>query len=224
MKKANKILWGVLLVALGVIFLLNALDVTDVDLFFDGWWTLFIIIPCTVGLFTERDKVGNLIGLAIGVILLLWRQDIVPLNYLWKIILPAIVILVGLRLILEGFWKKKKDPVVVIKGDKGSRRSGVAVFSGCDLSIDGEVFEGADLVAVFGGVECDLRRAVIEQDCVINVTSVFGGVDVLVPPNVQVKTDCMAIFGGVDNVTLVNPTAPTVYIKGLCLFGGVEVK
>ena len=224
MKKANKILWGVILVAVGVIFLLNALGVTNLEVFFDGWWTLFIIVPCLIGLFTERDKMGNLIGLVIGVILLLWRQDIVPLNYLWKIIVPAIVILTGLRLIFEGMRKKKKDPVVIIKGDKGSKRTGVAVFSGCDMSIDGEVFEGADLVAVFGGVECDLRQAVIEQDCVVNITAVFGGVDILVPKNVQVKTDCMAIFGGVDNVTQINADAPTVYIKGLCLFGGAEIK
>ena len=56
MKKVTSIIIGVALVAVGVIFALNAFDVTDIDMFFDGWWTVFIIIPCTVGLFTERKK------------------------------------------------------------------------------------------------------------------------------------------------------------------------
>ena len=36
MKKAKKIVWGILLVVLGVIWGLNALEVTDIDIFFDG--------------------------------------------------------------------------------------------------------------------------------------------------------------------------------------------
>lgn len=56
MQKLNRILWGVVLVAVGVVFALNALHIVDINIFFDGWWTLFIIIPCTVGLITEREK------------------------------------------------------------------------------------------------------------------------------------------------------------------------
>ncbi|MEE1115844.1 MAG: hypothetical protein UH851_03185, partial [Clostridia bacterium] len=40
-------------------FALNAFNITDIDVFFDGWWTLFIIIPCAIGLFTEREKIGG---------------------------------------------------------------------------------------------------------------------------------------------------------------------
>ena len=45
MQKLNRILWGVVLVAVGVVFALNALNIVDINIFFDGWWTLFIIIP-----------------------------------------------------------------------------------------------------------------------------------------------------------------------------------
>ena len=37
----------------GVIFGLNALEITDINIFFDGWWTLFIIVPCFIGLFKD---------------------------------------------------------------------------------------------------------------------------------------------------------------------------
>ena len=75
MQKATKIIWGIILIAVGALFALNALGLTTFHLFFDGWWSLFIIIPCTIGLFTERDKTGNLIGIAVGVFLLLCCQN-----------------------------------------------------------------------------------------------------------------------------------------------------
>ena len=71
MKKITKILWGIVLIVLGVIFALNALNIADINVFFDGWWTLFIIIPSLISLFNDHDKVGGLIGIAIGVFLLL---------------------------------------------------------------------------------------------------------------------------------------------------------
>ena len=46
---------------------INALSIAYIDIFFDGWWTLFIIIPCFIGLFNDRDRTGNLIGLVVGV-------------------------------------------------------------------------------------------------------------------------------------------------------------
>ena len=42
MKKLSKILWGVVLVLVGGIFALNAFGITNFEVFFDGWWTLFI--------------------------------------------------------------------------------------------------------------------------------------------------------------------------------------
>lgn len=93
MKKASKILLGILLIAVGVIFALNAFQITHINVFFDGWWTLFIIVPCLFGLFTEQDKTGNLVGILIGVFLLLWRQGILKFSLIWKLAIPAIIII-----------------------------------------------------------------------------------------------------------------------------------
>ena len=71
MKKSSKIIWGVVLIIGGIIFALNALNITNIDVFFDVWWTLIIIIPHLVGLFTEREKIRNIVGISVGVLLLL---------------------------------------------------------------------------------------------------------------------------------------------------------
>lgn len=225
MKKLSSILWGLVLVAIGVIFALNALNVTDIDVFFDGWWTLFIIVPCTVGLFTEREKTGNIIGIIIGVFLLLCCQDILSFSMLWKLLLPAIIVIIGLKMVFNGlFGNKSREIFAKIKQDGKKFKSTTATFSGCDINYDGEVFEGAELTAVFGGVECDLRKAIIENDCAIQVTAVFGGIDIMVPDNVNVKVNSNCIFGGVSNKTTVHKDAPTIYISGTCLFGGADIE
>lgn len=225
MKKVSSVIWGILLVAVGVVFALNALEITNIDIFFDGWWTLFIIVPCGVGLFTEREKTGNLIGLAVGVFLLLCCWDVLDFSMVWKLLVPAIIVIVGLKMLLTGlFGNKANEMIAKMKEEGKDPRVGCAAFSGCDLSYDGEVFEGAELTAVFGGVKCDLRNAIIEKDCAIQLSAIFGGIDILVPEHVNVKVSTNSIFGGVSNKTGFHKDAPTIYISGTCMFGGLEIK
>lgn len=69
MKKIENTVIGLILIIIGVIIGLNAFHITNIDLFFDGWWTLFIIVPCFFGLFKDQDKTGNIIGLIVGIYL-----------------------------------------------------------------------------------------------------------------------------------------------------------
>ena len=227
MKKISKILWGVALIAVGVIFALNAFGITDIELFFDGWWTLFIIVPCLVGIFSEREKTGNIIGLLIGVFLLLCCQNVLGFDMLWKLAVPAMIVIIGLKLILAAAFGDKATKILEASRQNGdSIKTGCATFSGQNLNFDGEIFNGAELTAVFGGVKCDLRNAVIEKDCAVNATSIFGGIDILVPDYVNVKVNSNSIFGGVSekNHRTDIPGAVTVYINATCMFGGVEIK
>ena len=71
MKKFGNILWGIVLIIIGLIIGGNALGIVNINIFFDGWWTLFIIIPCFIGLFKDDENTGSLIGILVGVALLL---------------------------------------------------------------------------------------------------------------------------------------------------------
>lgn len=226
MKKVSNILWGILLVLFGVVIALKALGIANFDLFFDGWWTLFIIVPCTVGLFTNREKTGNIIGILIGVFLLLCCRDVLSFDLLWKLMVPAIIIIIGVKMIIGGlFGNKANDVMKKLKSDGANPKTGCATFSGCNLNFDGEVFDGAELTAVFGGVKCDLRNAIIEKDCAVSVSAIFGGIDILVPEGVNVKVNSNSIFGGISNKTKpIKDAAVTVYVGGTCLFGGVDIK
>lgn len=225
MKKAKNILWGIVLVAVGVLLGLKALDLIDFNIFFDGWWTLFILVPCGIGLFTQRDKTGNVIGILIGGCLLLACQGILSFAMLWKLLVPAVIVIIGLKMIFGGIFRNHvTDAVNKLDDESKPLPTGCATFSGCRMSFDHEVFEGAELTAVFGGVKCDLRNAVIEKDCVIKVSAIFGGIDLLVPDTVNVKTASTSLFGGISNKAAAKNQAHTIYVSGTCMFGGVDIK
>lgn len=227
MQKLNRILWGIVLVAVGVVFALNALDIVDINIFFDGWWTLFIIVPCAVGLVTEHEKVGNLIGLLAGVLLLLWCRDVLDFSMLWKLAIPAVIIIIGLKCIFGGVFGGKFDKIEAqMRADGANPANGFSAFSGQNLNFDNEVFTGADLNAVFGGVKCDLRGAIIESDCVINASAIFGGIDIFLPANVNVKVRSNSVFGGVSDKKHRNlpENTVTVYVNGSGIFGGVDIQ
>ena len=80
--------------------------------------------------------------------------------------------------------------------------------------------------AVFGGVKCDLRKAKIKEDVVINASAIFGGITILVPEDMQVKISSTPIFGGVsDERKNKNDNSKVIiYINATSMFGGVEIK
>ena len=63
MKRISSIIWGIALLAVSAVLILNAFEITSIDIFFDGWWTLFFIIPSLIGLISERDKTCSIIFL-----------------------------------------------------------------------------------------------------------------------------------------------------------------
>ena len=228
MKNFGNVLWGIVLIVIGVIVGGNALGITNIDVFFDGWWTLFIIVPCFIGLFKEREKTGNIIGLLVGVALLLCCQDILNFDMVWKLALPAILIIIGLSFIFKDtFDHKVNEEIKKLNKTNNKDNEYCATFSGQNVNFDGEKFTGANLTAVFGGVKCDLKNAIIENDVLINVSSIFGGVEISVPDNVKVKIKSSSMFGGVDEKKknqVESQEAHTIYINATCIFGGAEIK
>lgn len=225
MKRINSIIWGLVLLAVSAMLILNALEITNIEIFFDGWWTLFIIVPSLVGLFNGHDKTANIIGLLIGVFLLLACQNILDFDILWKLAVPVIIAVIGVKMILGGIGRNKGF-IKSIEANVDDIKTGFAAFSGQDIRFDNEIFRGAELTAVFGGIKCDLRNAVFEGDTVINAFCIFGGTDIFLPDNVNIKVKSNSLFGGIDNKKHQNSkdNQYTVYLNGVCIFGGVDVK
>ena len=230
MKQIKPIIWGIAIIALGLIFGGNALGLFNLDIFFDGWWTLFIIIPSVVSLITDQDKIMSLGFIAVGVILLLAAQNVFSYDVAWKVILAVFLVVVGLSIIVRSLFHNKNDQEVAkkieeAKKDGKSMDSQMAVFSGTDRVYKDEVFSGANLSAIFGGINLDLKDAKFTSDTVIKAFTLFGGIDIRVPDDIIVKLKSGFIFGGFSDDRK-NPSEKgkhTIYIDAAGAFGGVTI-
>ena len=226
MKKFENILWGIAFIVVGLILAGNAIGITNIDIFFDGWWTLFIIVPCFIGLFNDSDKTGNVIRLVIGGALLLACQGLLNFEMVWKLVVPVALVIIGVSIIFkDSIHGKINSEISKINKSQKDIPSYCATFSEQNANFENEEFKGADLTAVFGGVKCDLRQAIINSDTVIKAESIFGGVEIYVPSNVKVKIKSTPIFGGVTDKSVHNQESEhTIYINSTCIFGGVDIK
>lgn len=229
MKRTSKIIGGIALLAFGIVWALELLDVINISL--EGWWTLFIIVPCFVNIFSDRHKAGAIIGCGIGILLLLAARGIIPWNDIWKYMLCLVAVVWGVSLL---FFNNKKScchrhnseqtaPVVL----DGSKQHKIDVtFSKQEYSYDGQPFEGADVHVSFGFVSLDLRDADIRDGAVISVDCSFGGIQVRLPKGVCVNNGIDTAFAGVDCDCCTQPVdgVKTLHLKGHCNFGGIEIK
>lgn len=221
----SKKLWGVVFVGFGIVLGLNALDITNINIFFDGWWTLFIIVPSIIGLFNEKEnRTSNLIGLSIGIILLLSCLDIISFEIIFKLIIPFIFVMIGLNFIFSD--KITKNVKEKFKNfNKNNLEYIVAFFSEQKINKDNENFKGCNLDVVFGDIDIDLRNAKVEEEVIIKASSIFGSIDIKLDDNVNVILKSIPIFGSVNNRIRNNKdNKKNIYIDAFCLFGGINIR
>jgi predicted membrane protein len=247
------IIVGTSVLLVGVLFLLENFGLVHVRRLWEYWPV--ILIAWGVATATSSRHGGRVWGgmIAIaGVILLLGNLHIIDQS-IWRFIWPLFLIGVGLRILYRAARRRRRwgngnppdgpppeggpptggSPTGEPSADRGRRSEPGrldewAVFGGSRRRVDSQDFKGGETFAIFGGVELDLRSAIITQDeVVIDATALFGGVDIQVPENWNVAVEGHGIFGGYDDKTLhamPEDARPRVVITGSAVFGGVVVK
>lgn len=220
-KRISNTIWGLIFIVLGIGIVGDMAGAWELNLLFRGWWTLFLIVPALLGMVEHGIRVGNSVGLVLGVALLACCRGYLPWEVLYQLLVPVVMIVIGGVMVFKNLFHLH---IGRVKVPNEKRLEELVVFSGKNLVIHDQ-FYGMDGEAIFGGLTIDLRNAKIEENISIDAMAVFGGVDILVPANVSVKLSDISLFGGCSNQRKDSPVGgPTVYVNATALFGGVEVK
>ena len=215
MNKRN-LFWGIVLIVVGILFLGRNMNWWNFSIFFEGWWTLFLIVPSIISLVRKESMGTSFLILVLGVLMLLASQNVIDWSTIWKVFLPIIIMVVGLSIIFGN--RKVKTKMV-----KGNAKEYVAIFSGVDEVIN-KIENDFKMTAVFGGIELDMRDVTLDSDLVIDCFTLFGGIDIRLPKDVKVEVNGLPIFGGVENKYRNNHEAKvTVYINHTTICGGVDL-
>src|SRR5688500_9987877 len=173
------IVFGLILVAAGLIFLLHNLGVH----YFDEFWNFWPLGLIAVGLskaFSGRhdERTFGWIMTFIGGIFfarfaLGWD---VHLGQFW----PVIPIIVGVSIIMRAIQGPKPPRPGV---DTASAVHERAIVGGIARKNTSQNFQGGELTAVMGGCELDLREARIAgSEAVIDCFTIWGGIVIQIPP------------------------------------------
>ncbi|HEX5949289.1 MAG TPA: DUF5668 domain-containing protein [Actinomycetota bacterium] len=221
--KPGRILLGVALIALGVIFLLDRADVLDAGETIGDWWPAAIIAVGAVQLFDRpRSLLGPGIVIGIGVILLLFTTDVVT-GSVFALLWPALLIAIGIGIL---FRHGRGPSVTREEGSSDDVVRATSVFGGHEVVSRSSAFKGGSATAVFGAVTVDLRNATMDPEGArVDITAILGGVEILVPRGWRVTTSGTPILGGIDNKTSGEAAeGPELRIDALTFLGGTDIK
>lgn len=217
--------FGVTIVALGGVLLLRNLEIIKFDSWNVFWGTVWAAGLVLAGLVTivssQRllTRAWGLLLMAAGVSVGLNAYGIIDVS-IWKLFWPVVLIAVGLMMVFSiGSANRKRAEK---SGTDDNEK--VAIFYGEQSRVRGD-YTGGSATAIFGGVDLDLRQANIKDGAIIDVFTFCGGININLPDDVIVKNEVRGVLGGSDDKTMSKPSAKkTIYLKGECVLGGLEIK
>lgn len=230
---SSQVILGLLVVGMGVLFLLDNLNILSFRHAI-GFWPLAFIVAGLLALFGQGPRSGNYMGavlVGVGVLMMLGRTGILYVSWdtLWPLALIALGGLVLYRSLGPGRVRQGVG-VTLAKGPGDAAGADdvidiVAVLGGFERRVGSQDFRGGEITAIMGGCMLDLREASIVKEAVINVFTIWGGINIKVPPDWTVVLRGTPVMGGFAEKTATAPAnGKRLVIRGYAIMGGVEVR
>ncbi|MGE5382309.1 MAG: LiaI-LiaF-like domain-containing protein [Omnitrophica WOR_2 bacterium] len=217
---------GVILILFGGLYFMHQANMLDPRL----WHVIFswqmLLIAFGVLALSEKNYGWGTTLIVVGGMFLYKRYTGHPIDYFW----PILIIIAGLAILFvrPRYWNQTNSGQSKEGISEGDVLNETAIFGGNDRIIRTENFKGGTVVSIFGGSKIDLTQANIQPGNTIymGISSIFGGSTLIVPPDWNTKLEVTSILGGFSdkryNVNV--DKSKTLVIRGICIFGGGELK
>jgi predicted membrane protein len=221
-----QVVLGLAIVAFGLLLTADNLDYLEAGRVI-AYWPLILVAFGFAKLFQSDTTSGRLFGvvlIAVGGWMTADELWGVPLNLeQWW---PVALVVLGVLIISRGF---RGEPISDLTNTLSSSDTAVSEFafwSGKVRRNASASFRRADITAIMGGVELDLRAAGTGgQEAVIDVFVWWGGVEITVPPDWVVSNQVVAIMAGADDSSSGTQDARhRLVVRGFVVMGGIEIK
>ena len=225
---SSQVVIGLLVIAVGVIFTLDNLGIIYAEDYLQYWPVALVVIGGVKVWHARHDGrglLGGLIFLGVGSYMLLNHLIYIRLDA--RYVFPLILVFLGGFMVWRGVFAGSGRAKA---SDGLTHFSALAVMGGVVRRSNAQAFEGADLTAIMGGCDVDLRDASIapNAEAVIDVFAFWGGIDLKVPEDWVVVNRVIPLMGGVDDRTRTPIDASAaqkrLVIRGIVIMGGISVR
>lgn len=230
MKKStsqSQFLFGLLILVMGVIALINSLNILQLRNVFHFWPTAFIVF----GLFklsqsaTGKQRIWAGFFIALGSLMTLSNMGIIHFNIRdWW---PVILIIVGIKMIMSDKLKFNLSAVECVpdKDISDQHIDLVAVLGASIGNVKSQNFRSGNITAFMGGVELDMQQANIVDTATLDITCVMGGAVLKIPRDWVVVNQAFSFMGGIEDKSIPSADATKkLIITGSAFMGGIEIK
>jgi predicted membrane protein len=224
----GRIFWGLILIGLGVLFLLDQLGEIDFGEVVSRYWpVIFIVLGLSILVGNGFRNAGSgIFFILFGAFFLLMRLRILhrDLWHYWPVFVIAAGVWVLVRPVFcpDGPTDKKKTPELTTDDLKVS-----AVFAGLKRRVDSPSFQGGKAEIVLGSLELDLTGATpAGGQAVVYLSVVLGSIELRVPREWTVIIDGTPVLGSVEDKR--RPVAEserkgTLHLKTSVVLGSIEI-
>jgi len=235
----GRLVMGLIVISLGVLFLLENLGYVYVRDIWEFWPVILIVLGAS-RMATCRSNgamISGLILMVIGGIFLAHNLGYIPFDVA-RLFWPVVLILAGVGMLFRGFERSwGQNPfqgmnlpfnVPNMAQDSPDSTRQFCIFGGSRRRVTSQQYEGGEALAIFGGVNIDLRQAGSKKpEVYLEANALFGGVDIRVPDSWAISVRGVGIFGGFDDHSRYRdpqPGKPTLVVTGTAMFGGVSIR
>ncbi len=219
----SSLFFGVIVVCIGAVFLLDNLHILEADRILPWWPALLIGLGFAKLLDPSLSgtRIGAVIWILAGSLLLASNLDLVPwsIGDLW----PVLLILFGAWIAMRGFGLGRP------RGDLPEPQAVMndfAMMAGLTRKNSSKEFRGGEATAIMGGAEIDLSEAELAGgEAVLDLFAMWGGIDIIVPGDWTVENRVTPLLGGVEDSrkTVGKDPAKRLVLRGFAVMGGIEI-
>ncbi len=226
----NRLVLGAFILIAGFLLILKNVGILSPengDIIFS--WQMLLIALGLLNFTKPRHWFSGLILIAIGGFFMLREFSGAPIELITKYFWGGFLVVLGLLMILRVLRFGHHESWVQFGEDSADYIDEVAIFSGADRKITSNNFKGGRITCILGGSNLDFTDAkMAEGRNVLDVVSIFGGFKLVVPPEWNIKVETTSVLGGISDkrvkFTDEGNNNKILYIKGVAIFGGGEIK
>lgn len=210
---------GVVLIAVGALFFLDALGVIDdpAGILRDWWPLTFVLIGASIAVEQRRLGAGPWLFFGLAALLLLITSDLADARVVW----PVALIIAGGWLLLGSRLLPGRARI------EGSAIDVTSVFGDRHVRGGAGPLERLSLTSVFGDLDVDLTDTPPGANMQADLAVLFGDVDLAVPPDWRVSLTPTSVFGDLKHIRAAEAPAddgPLLRLRGVTVFGDITVR